>query len=62
MTGEVVGSAGRIKFASRRAGELRLALPTPEPLQQLAALMARLEACGMVPILVSHESWCQESS
>ncbi|PSC69726.1 DNA polymerase III subunit alpha [Micractinium conductrix] len=51
MAGEVVGAGGRIKFTVERTGELRLPAPPPAPLEQLADLMQRLEACGMVPIL-----------
>lgn len=49
---EAIGAGGqRIKFAARRDGVLLLPQPTPMPLGQLSALMSRLEASGMVPIL-----------
>ena len=50
MAAEATGPEGRIKFAAQRTGELQLGA-LPAPLQQLAALMHRLEARGMVPML-----------
>lgn len=48
---EAIGPNGRrIKFAAHRTGVLQLPA-MPEPLRQLSALMQRLEASGMVPLL-----------
>lgn len=48
---ETIGPGGqRIKFAARRTGDLQLAA-SPPPLQELSALMHRLELAGMVPLL-----------
>lgn len=53
MAAEVIGADGvRIKYAARRLGALHLAAaPVPPQLQALSALMHRLEACGMLPVL-----------
>ena len=49
---EVIGPGdARIKFAAQRTGDLRLSPAALPALGRLAALMHRLEACGMVPIL-----------
>jgi hypothetical protein len=54
MAAEVIGADGvRIKYAARRLGRLQL-VAAPEPpvqLHALSALMHRLEACGMLPVL-----------
>lgn len=51
MAGEAVGSGPRIKYEGQRTGQLELSRPLPLVLEQLAALMAKLEAIGMIPVL-----------
>lgn len=51
MAGEVVGSGPRIKYKEQRTGQLELPRPLPLPLAELAELMAKLEAKGMIPVL-----------